>query len=315
MRQPPPWTTFPKYPITTGTILLAAAASLAYWSGHFNIEPLVENIGIRRGQLWRLLTSAFPHGNILHLLFNLYWTWTFGTLLEERLGHFKTLALFLLFAFVANGAEYAFLDGGIGLSGIGYGLFGLLWILSRHDPRFANAVDPKTVLLFIGWFFFCILLTVMGSPIANIAHGVGALTGILLAFSLVKTPKPALRPLAAAAVTLLFLSTFVTTTIARPFINLSKHAGEEEAFAGYQALLANHNEEAARWLTDATRMQPAEPRHWFNLGIADERLGQLPEARAAYQRAHTLDPTNPKYEVPDLDPNPTTTESSSRPGP
>ena len=296
MRKPPPLTRFPKYPVVSLTLLLALAASLAYWSGKVNVEFLFETIDIRRGQLWRLLSSALPHGNILHLAFNLYWTWAFGSLVEERYGHLKTLAIFALFAFIPNAAEFTFLDGGIGLSGIGYGLFGLLLILHRRDPRFADALNPKTIQLFIGWFFFCIILTLAGTPIANIAHAAGALTGILLGFALAAQPHQ--RKPATAALALLFAATLLGATIARPFLNLSKYAGYEEARRGYQLLVADRNQQALPWLRDATRMNPTVPHFWFNLGIALERLDRRPEALAAYQRAHELQPTDPQYAIP-----------------
>src|SRR5262249_35919136 len=135
---------------------------------------------IRRGELWRLITSIFPHGGILHLVFNVYWLWVFGTLIEEIYGHLKTAALIVLVAAVSSAMEFAFASGGIGLSGVGYGLFGLLWALSRNDQRFVDAIDRRTVELFVGWFFFCIIATLTKiMPIANIAHGSGAVLGIL----------------------------------------------------------------------------------------------------------------------------------------
>jgi len=41
---------------------------------------------------------------------------------------------------------------------VGYGLFGLLWVLSRRDERFRDSIDPRTVVVFVVWFF-CIATT------------------------------------------------------------------------------------------------------------------------------------------------------------
>src|ERR1700722_13651110 len=177
MRRAPPWTDFKKYPVVSATIVMAVVVTLACWSGKVDVKTLSETVEIRRGELWRLLTSALPHGDILHLAFNVYWTWAFGTLVEESFGSAKTLGIFVFLAVVADGAEYAFLSGGIGLSGIGYGLFGMLWVLSRRDRRFAGIIDQKTVGLFVAWFFVCIFLTTSGYPIGNIAHSAGAIAG------------------------------------------------------------------------------------------------------------------------------------------
>jgi len=181
MRQPPKWTEFLKYPVTAGTGLLAIGVTLAWWA-KIDVTPLLESLMVRRGEVWRLVTSIFPHLGALHLIFNLYWLWVFGTLVEEIYGHFKTAGLFLLFAIGPNTLEYAFSNGGVGLSGVGYGLFGLLWILSRRDERFREAIDGKTIQLFVVWFFICVVLTLTNvMSVGNIAHGAGAVLGILTA--------------------------------------------------------------------------------------------------------------------------------------
>jgi membrane associated rhomboid family serine protease len=123
MRTAPKWTEFPQYPVTAGTSILAILVTLAWWS-KLNISPLLETAMIRRGELWRLVTSVFPHADILHLAFNVYWFWVFATLVEQVYGHLRTAALIALFAVGSGSLEFAFAIGGLGLSGVGYGLFG-----------------------------------------------------------------------------------------------------------------------------------------------------------------------------------------------
>jgi len=43
-----------------------------------------------------LSQNIFPHLDILHLVFNVWWLWIFGTKVESALGHAKT-ALLVLF--------------------------------------------------------------------------------------------------------------------------------------------------------------------------------------------------------------------------
>ena len=288
MRRPPNWTEFPKFPVTAGTILLAAGVTIARLN-HYDVTKLEETVAIRQGEVWRLLTSTLPHGDAIHLIFNLYWTWVFGSLVEQVYGHLRTFAIFLLFAWVANGAEYAILDGGIGLSGVGYGLFGLLWVLSNRDPKFRDAVDKNTVSLFVIWFFACIAMTLGGRPIGNIAHGVGAGIGALLGYVITARGPHRLASVGATAAAV--VAVLIGTTLARPWINVSKHGGEGEARLGYEALEANNNEEALRWLTDAIRMQPKTAGNWLNYGIALSRLHRPADANAAFRRASELDPT------------------------
>jgi membrane associated rhomboid family serine protease len=295
MRRPPPLTDFIKYPIVGGTIALAVGVSLASWSGKIDVSSLYATVDIRRGQLWRVLTSTLPHVNFLHLAFNVYWTWVFGTLIEEMFGHARTLLVFVLLAVAGNGAEYAFLDGGVGLSGIGYGLFGLLWVLSRRDARFSEAVDHNTVLTFVVWFFACIFMTVAGYPIGNVAHGVGAAAGALLGLAISSSGQR--RRATAAGLSALVAGVLVGATFARPWINLSKTGGYAEGELAYDALVAQRDKDAIRWYRDATRMQPRIAGYWFNMGIAYERLERNSEAVVAYKRAYDIEPSNPTYQA------------------
>jgi len=80
---------------------MATGVTLAWWL-RLDVSPLFESAMIRRGETWRLVTSILPHAGILHLAFNLYWLWVFGTLIEEVYGHLKTAALIVLFAFTSG---------------------------------------------------------------------------------------------------------------------------------------------------------------------------------------------------------------------
>ncbi len=288
----PPLKEIPEYPVISGLTLLAAGVTIAWWTGT-NISPLIENAEIRRGQFWRFGTSVLPHLDILHLAFNVYWLWVLGTTVERVYGHFRTALLILLFAIGSNSLDFAFAQGGVGLSGVGYGLFGLLYVLSQHDARFKDSLDKRTVNLFIGWFFFCILTTATHVfKVANVAHGAGAVLGLLLGYALV---FPAHRMLLTVSIGMLVLFGFCGATFGRPFINLSGQGGYEEAKRGYDALIAHRNQEAVRWCRDAVKYQPKVSLFWFNLGIAYQRANNLPAASSAFQRAYDLDLTNPEY--------------------
>lgn len=292
MPQPPRWTEIPKYPVIVGVGLLAAAVTLAWWGGA-NISDLFPSAEIRRGQFWRLFTSSLPHIDILHLAFNLYWLWVFGTAIERVFGHAKTAILISLFAVGSASLDFALDLGGVGLSGAGYGLFGLLWILSARDERFRDAIDQTTIKLFIGWFFLCIITTLSGVyPVANVAHGAGAILGILTGYALT---LPRFRLQTSALIVAILVFGIWGDTLGRPIINLSKKVGYEEGKWGYDALIAGRNDEAIKWLRDGVKFRPKEPIYWYNLGIAYHRLGNVPAAMAAYKRAHELEPTNADY--------------------
>lgn len=285
MRPPPRLAEFPKYPIAAGLSLLAIVVTVAWWAGK-DISPVLATAVIRRGEVWRLVTAILPHAGVFHLLFNVYWVWVFGTLLEQVLGPFKTAGLVLLFALGSSALEFAFFSGGVGLSGVGYGFFGLLWVLSSRDERFTDAVDRATIQLFVVWFFICIGLTVADiMPVANLAHGGGAVLGILAGFAIA---RPQRRLLAVAGIGAFVLLALGAATVWRPTLNMSDREGHEEGRWGYEALVANRNQEAVRWFRDAVAYQPQVSEYWYDLGLAYARLGDHAAAVRVFRMAAGL---------------------------
>ena len=286
------WTEFPKYPVVAGIMALAIVTTIAWWS-HFNVAALMEGPGTQRGELWRLFTSIFLHTDILHLLFNLYWFWMFGTLIERAFGHAKT-ALIVIFLAVGSGAfQFALDRGGVGLSGVGYGLFGMLWVLSKYDDRFRGIVGPNVTTLFVGWFFLCVATTITKVyPVGNVAHAAGTILGAVLGYAVVNSQK---RLATGTALAVLVLCGILAATLGRPLANLSRFAGYDEGWLGYEALLKQDNVAALRWLKDASRLQPKEPHIWYDLGIAYARQGDYKAAKDAYQHARDLAPSNAEF--------------------
>jgi membrane associated rhomboid family serine protease/Tfp pilus assembly protein PilF len=289
VRAPPSLERLPRYPVTVTVAGAAIAATLAFVTGA-KVEPLFMTFEAWHGQLWRLVTSALPHVNLIHLAFNVYWLWVFGTLLEDTLGRWKTAAILLLFAAGSSAAEYAVAVGGIGLSGVGYGLFGLLWVLSWKDPRFIAAVDAQTVLLFVAWFFVCIVLTVTKvMPVGNTAHGAGAGLGVLLGFAMVTRDRQRRWIIGTlAAITIILI---VAASVARSYVNFSKQAGAEFAYIGYLDTQNGRFESAVRSYEQALRYNSHEANWWAGLGYAYQRWDRSTEAIAAYQRALDLQPS------------------------
>jgi tetratricopeptide (TPR) repeat protein len=147
--------------------------------------------------------------------------------------------------------------------------------------------------LFLVWFAFCIVTTVTKTmPVANVAHGAGLILGVLIGTA---RTLPSRRVAASGAVAALVAFSLWGATIGRPRVNLSGRASFEEGQWGYNALIANRNQEAARWLQDATTYQPNNAVYWFDLGIADQRVGKTTAAMAAYQRAHAIEPNHTRY--------------------
>lgn len=258
------------------------------WAGH-DLERWTLDARAFHGEPWRLITSALPHADILHLAFNAYWVWVFGSRIETVFGSFRTAALMAVLAAGSGEAEYALLDGGIGLSGVNYGLFGFLWLLGKRDARFHGVVDRRTTELFAGWFLLCIVLTMADIlPVANIAHAAGALLGLLVGAA-VTAGSRLRRGLLWCALALSLAATTAGSAAGRRYVNFSPHVGHDLAVMGYHALLTEDYAEAVRLYESAVAANGDVAGWWRNLGIAYEKLDRYLPAADAFQRSYELD--------------------------
>ena len=142
---------------------------------------------VLHGQLWRLLSPVFLHFGFMHLVFNMLWLKDLGTMIERCLGTRFFVRLFVVIGVLSNLGQFLF--GGPffgGMSGVVYGLLGFVWMKSRFDPRSGFFLHRQTVIMMIVWFFLC-LAGVIGS-VANAAHGVGLVVGIVWGFISAKAP-------------------------------------------------------------------------------------------------------------------------------
>lgn len=270
-------------PITAGLGILAAAVTALYWLTDLDLSVLMIDERVVLTEPWRLLTSALIHADPIHLAFNLYWLWRLGAIVELGFGHARTAAFYVVVALGSALAEVALFDGGVGLSGIGFGLVAFLYVLQRRDERFADAMDNQTGLLFVGWFALCVIATAMGIwQVANVAHGAGAALGAAL--GLFATTQGSARAGIGAAVTTAIALSIAGATALRPMVNLSSTRGSREAYDGYVALEDDRNEDARRLLLRSTELDPDQPDVWLNLGIAHARLGDDAAARRAFER-------------------------------
>jgi GlpG protein len=139
---------------------------------------------IRQGQIWRLFTPMFVHFGILHILFNMWWLWDLGNIIEARRGRWQFLALVLVIAGLSNLAQYAVSGPAFGgMSGVVYGLLCYMWMQGKFNPRSDLSLNPQIVTFMAIWFVLC--LTGFVGHVANTAHaagaGVGAAWGYLAA--------------------------------------------------------------------------------------------------------------------------------------
>lgn len=143
---------------------------------------------------WILLTSIFLHGGWVHLLYNSFALFLFGSFLEKRIGSSNFLAVFLITGLIASLISSIFYDKALGASGAIYGIIGMLVILSPLMPVITFGVPMPLILASLFWIFidfagFSSFLRGMPTSIANAAHLSGFLSGILLGIIFNKTKR------------------------------------------------------------------------------------------------------------------------------
>lgn len=87
----------------------------------------LQPLAIADGQYWRLFTAMFLHAGLLHIGFNAYALWLFGSMLESNLGRTHMVVIYFVSGFLASAASYAFgpVEAlGVGASGAIFGIFG-----------------------------------------------------------------------------------------------------------------------------------------------------------------------------------------------
>ncbi len=155
---------------------------LLAWGANF--RPSTTN-----GEWWRLLTSTFLHGGLIHLIANMYGLLFVGIFLEPLLGRTKYLTVYLLMGILASCASLWWYDAtvSVGASGAIFGLYGLflaLLLTKIFPPDFGKAFLTST-LIFIGYN----LLMVLNGGIDNAAHIGGLLSGFVVGLILYPTLK------------------------------------------------------------------------------------------------------------------------------
>lgn len=148
-------------------------SDLLNWGANF--RPLTND-----GEWWRLLTSTFLHGGLMHILADMYGLLFVGIFLEPLLGAKKYAFVYLLTGILASVASILWYDAtvSVGASGAIFGLYGFFLaclLLKVFPPEFGKAFLAST-LVFVG---FNLLMGFTGG-IDNAAHIGGLLSGFIL---------------------------------------------------------------------------------------------------------------------------------------
>ncbi|HEY6646922.1 MAG TPA: rhomboid family intramembrane serine protease, partial [Mycobacterium sp.] len=141
------------------------------------------------GDLYRLVTSAFMHYGVTHLLFNMYALWVIGPPLEKSLGRLRFTALYALSAL--GGSVLVYLLSPLnaataGASGAVFGLFGAAFVVGKRLN-----LDVKWVvgLIALNLAFTFVIPLLGGANISWQGHIGGLVTGAVVAAAYAYAPR------------------------------------------------------------------------------------------------------------------------------
>ncbi len=126
-------------------------------------------------QYYRLLTAAFLHAGVLHILFNMYALYLLGFQLEAILGRARYLGLFV--AGAVGGNTLSYLLGGLHTASVGastaiFAFFAAYYVIARR-----LRVDSRQILVVLG---INLLITFSFSSIDKWGHLGGLATGLII---------------------------------------------------------------------------------------------------------------------------------------
>ncbi len=142
-----------------------------------NYGPLV-----REGEVYRLITCAFLHIGLIHLLVNMYALYIIGPQIEGFVGKWKYILIYLISALIGSLTSIIFNNSvSAGASGAIFGLMGSLLYFGYHYRVYLGSVLKTQIipLIIINLFLGFVL-----SGIDNYAHIGGLVGGVITTMAL-----------------------------------------------------------------------------------------------------------------------------------
>ncbi|KAF5037552.1 Rhomboid family protein [anaerobic digester metagenome] len=138
---------------------------------------------VMNGEYWRLLSSVFVHGGLMHLFMNLFGIGITCFLIEPVLGRWKTFLIYLVSGIGASITSILYHEIiSVGASGAIFGMMGtmLALLLTKRDRDFGGSYF--FILLFYGGV--SLLFGLLGG-VDNAAHIGGLITGFLISLLII----------------------------------------------------------------------------------------------------------------------------------
>ncbi len=186
-----------------GRALLQKMEQNPPWSGFYYLlldgkdrEKILQAkrfVDIRKGELWRLITPAFLHIELLHLLFNMLWLFILGKMLEKNVKILPYIIFIAVTAAVTNTLQYLMTGPFfMGFSGVVSAMAGYIWMRKKYFTEENYPIDSISLtylwiyifgmlcLQIVAFFLEILHIFTFKLIIANTAHVSGVLLGMLI---------------------------------------------------------------------------------------------------------------------------------------
>ena len=163
----------------------------AFFDNYFGLVP---ELVLTRAWIWQVVTYAFVHADIVHILFNMLIVWMFGVDLERRWGAAAFTKFYLVCAAGAgvtvigvsllpfDASRSMYIASTVGASGACYGLL-MAWALLFPTREillfFVFPVQARYAVMIFGALAFFSGLSSGGGTVAHFAHLGGLVVGYL----------------------------------------------------------------------------------------------------------------------------------------
>lgn len=160
--------------IMSKNILDINAYVLLYMGGNYGAL-------VSKGQVWRLLTCAFLHGGLIHILCNMYVLYAIGPQVEILFGRVKYIIIYFFSAIGGSLLSFTCSPNNlsIGASGAIFGLFGAMVVFVL---KYKDRIPKKVLNNLFGVIILNLLIGFNLQGIDNFGHIGGLLAGALVAF-------------------------------------------------------------------------------------------------------------------------------------
>ena len=174
----------PKKPVITYALIIINLFIFLFPMFYGNSEQIYNLFAsygpfVKMGEYYRLLTAAFLHANIAHLIFNMYALWIIGMQLESFIGKWRYLVVYLFSAISGSLLSVIVTPNAVsvGASGAIFGLLGALLYFGYHYRVYLGTVIKSQIIPLI---VINLLLGFMVPGIDNAAHIGGLIGGALI---------------------------------------------------------------------------------------------------------------------------------------